>query len=812
MADPLLIKMSHMGNNIARRFWALTTLAIVSGLGCSDATQPTTQSQLEAPATALASLTSSTGVSSPITNRLPGAPCVDVADESHVAGTQVRIWSCHGSAGQTFSWMADGSIRAYASTTPMCLTSIGTGQDGDRIQIQACAGSAQQKWTATSAGEIRGLNGKCLDVYNANPASGTPLMLWNCYGNASQHWDNSASSGTVAPPPSPTVASVVVTLAASSLQVGQTTQASAVARDGSGATVSGASITWSSSNTAVATVSTSGLVTAVASGSASITATSSGKTGSQSLTVGSGSTTPVPPGASGASYGSATPAQLPQLSVNTAYPSMTRQVRVPAGSNLQTAINNALPGDELLLAPGATYTGQFTLPNKGSNTAWIVIRTDLPDATIGYAGTRMTPSRAASANLAKIVGNQVYGPMATSIGANHYRFTGVEFVSSVTGVNALVRFGDNTSAQNSAATTANNLILDRVYIHGTSSQDIKRCVMLNSATSAVVDSWLSDCHSNQGDSQAIVGWNGPGPFLIQNNHLEAGHEVVMFGGGDMTTQNASPADITIRGNHIMRPASWKGVWQAKNLFESKHSRRVLIEGNVFENEWADAQAGFAFVMKSENQTGGTPWTQTSDITIRYNRIRNIGQGFNLAGNPATTTAIPASRFVITDNVIENVGNSPYTGEGRTFQLLGGGLSDVVVMHNTVANSGGTSSAAVYFGGGGNSRLVMHSNILMHGMYGVKGDATGAGTASLQNFAAGYLFTNNAVTSGGTATSYPANNYFPAAPTNLGFISLSGGDYRLSTSSVYLNKGYDGRDIGADINTVNSKTNNVVVGP
>jgi len=487
-------------------------------------------------------------------------------------------------------------------------------------------------------------------------------------------------------------------------------------------------------------------------------------------------------------------------------------VRVPAGSNLQTAINNAQPGDELLLAPGATYSGQFNLPNKGSNTNWIVIRTDLPDATIGYAGTRMTPSRAASANLAKIVGNQVFGAMATSIGANHYRFTGVEFASSVTGVNAIVRFGDNTTAQYNAATTANNLILDRVYIHGTSSQDVKRCVMLNSATSAVVDSWLSDCHSNQGDSQAIVGWNGPGPFLIQNNHLEAGHEVVMFGGGGMTTQNASPSDITIRGNHITRPASWKGVWQVKNLFESKHSKRVLIEGNVIENEWADAQTGFAFVMKSENQTGDTPWTQTADVTIRYNRIRNVGSVFNIAGNPATTPAVPAARFVITDNVIENVGSSPYVGEGRTFQLLGGGLSDVVVMHNTVTSGGGTNPTTVYFGSSGNNKLVMHSNILMHGNYGLKGDATGEGTASLQTFAAGYLFTNNAMVSGGTATSYPANNYFPATLTALSFVNLTGGDYRLSTTSTYLNKGYDGRDIGADINTVNSKTNNAVVGP
>ena len=279
-----------MGNTLdRRRFSALTTLALVSALGCSDATQPTTESQIVAPTTALASITSGTSVSSPITNRLPGAPCITVANESRAAGTQVQIWNCYGSSAQTFSWMADGTIRAYASTTPMCLTSIGKGQDGDGIQIQVCGGSAQQKWTATSAGEIRGVHGKCLDVFNANPTNGTRLMLWNCYGSPSQKWDNSTGSGTTPPPavPSPTVASVVVTLAASSLQVGQTTQATAVARDGSGAAISGASITWSSSNTAVATVSNSGLVTAVAAGSASITAASSGKTGSQGLSVSS---------------------------------------------------------------------------------------------------------------------------------------------------------------------------------------------------------------------------------------------------------------------------------------------------------------------------------------------------------------------------------------------------------------------------------------------------------------------------------------------------------------------------------------------
>lgn len=85
---------------------------------------------------------------------------------------------------------------------------------------------------------------------------------------------------TVAP-----VATVSVTLGTSSLAVGSTTQAAAVTRDASNNTLTGRIVTWSSSNTAVATVNGAGLVTAVAAGSANIIATSEGKSGSAALTV-----------------------------------------------------------------------------------------------------------------------------------------------------------------------------------------------------------------------------------------------------------------------------------------------------------------------------------------------------------------------------------------------------------------------------------------------------------------------------------------------------------------------------------------------
>src|SRR5262245_59345378 len=68
-------------------------------------------------------------------------------------------------------------------------------------------------------------------------------------------------------------------------------------------------------------------------------------------------------------------------------------ISVPANGNLQTAINNAQPGDIIELQPGATYVGNFTLPNKSGST-YITIRTG--SLMTPADGVRVGPSDAAS--------------------------------------------------------------------------------------------------------------------------------------------------------------------------------------------------------------------------------------------------------------------------------------------------------------------------------------------------------------------------------------------------------------------------------
>jgi Bacterial Ig-like domain (group 2) len=92
------------------------------------------------------------------------------------------------------------------------------------------------------------------------------------------------SDGPTEPPP-PTVASVTVGPDSPTIEVGQTQQFSATARDASGGSVSGLTVNWSTSNSAIATVTSTGLVTGVGIGTSAITATAAGVAGSQVLTV-----------------------------------------------------------------------------------------------------------------------------------------------------------------------------------------------------------------------------------------------------------------------------------------------------------------------------------------------------------------------------------------------------------------------------------------------------------------------------------------------------------------------------------------------
>ena len=88
----------------------------------------------------------------------------------------------------------------------------------------------------------------------------------------------------------PVVTTVTVTPGSASIVAGATTPLQATVKDQNGNVMTGQTVTWSTNNSAAATVNSSGVVTGVAAGSATITATNSAKRGTSSITV-----TAVPP-------------------------------------------------------------------------------------------------------------------------------------------------------------------------------------------------------------------------------------------------------------------------------------------------------------------------------------------------------------------------------------------------------------------------------------------------------------------------------------------------------------------------------------
>lgn len=488
-------------------------------------------------------------------------------------------------------------------------------------------------------------------------------------------------------------------------------------------------------------------------------------------------------------------AELPRVYLDTKMPTTTGKViSVPVGGDLQAALNAAQGGDAIELANAGTWSGTFTLPNK-PGASWIVIR-PANMTTIPPEGARLLPAKAGRLPLILASSNQ--GAFATADGAHHWRLVGLEVsVPSTIANTGLIRLG--TGYETTLAQMPHDLVLDRLYVHGTPTGIVRRAVVLNGASSAVIDSYISEAHDDGPDSQAIAGWNGPGPYKITNNYLEAASENINWGGADPTIQGMIPSDIEIRGNHFTKQLAWKGRgFNVKNLFEVKNAQRVLLEGNVFENNWQDGQGGSAIVLKSVDQGQGCPWCVAKDITVRLNLIRNTGSGFALTGHDVGAQSI-MTRVTITDNVVTAIDQPNFAGDGRGF-LINNDPVDLVIAHNTVLDA---TNTAITFGGPATeppTRLTFRDNVIEGGAYGFKGPGLGT-AATFATFAPRNILGNLVITT--DASGFPAGNFFATSRASLA------ADLTLSPTSPFRGKATTGRDPGANIAAVLAATAGVI---
>lgn len=103
-------------------------------------------------------------------------------------------------AGVTVSYQSGSTAGPITGLAGKCVDVAGANPaSGTPVQLWDCNGTDAQGWTAGAGATLRAL-GKCLDVAGAGTADGTPVQLWDCNGTGAQGW--TVRNGTLVNPAS----------------------------------------------------------------------------------------------------------------------------------------------------------------------------------------------------------------------------------------------------------------------------------------------------------------------------------------------------------------------------------------------------------------------------------------------------------------------------------------------------------------------------------------------------------------------------------------------------------------------------------
>lgn len=546
------------------------------------------------------------------------------------------------------------------------------------------------------------------------------------------------------------------------------------------------------------------------------------------------------------------PAELPKACYYTALdgtPSPGKQIRVPAGGNLTSAIEGAKCGDTLLLQAGASFDVADLPAKKCDDQHYITVRTDTPDSKLPPEGTRISPAWAGVASLpgrpqfaqppggpAKLMATLIVRRPSGAMVGDHTRFIGIEWTTDPT-----MNIGRLVTMEG-----ADHVIIDRNWMHPGEGAEVGKGVgVVQGARSiAVINSYLSgfNCVARAGkctDAAAVGGGNGDKPtgiFKIVNDFLEASGENVLFGGSGATV---NPTDIEVRRNHFFKPMIWKqgepgytpapsgDPYIVKNHFEVKNAQRLLFEANLLENSWGGfTQKGFSILLNPRNQANKCPKCQVTDITVRYSRIRNVGAVFSISNvlSKLGGDTADGGRYSIHDVFADNLHDVDFKGGGIFLSLLSikPPLHDVQIDHvtafvrsalisilnrdaplqnfsltNSVFSIGGRRAPLASAGGGPDNCAT-------------KTQRAGP-EAVLKACFATYKFERNLII-GGRSVSWPAGNISVSSPEAAGIRDLKdtiAKDPRLcrekGSSCPKVSPGAGaapgGRDLGADIDAI-----------
>lgn len=261
----------------------------------------------------------------------------------------------------------------------------------------------------------------------------------------------------------------------------------------------------------------------------------------------------------------------------------------------------------------------------------------------------------------------------------------------------------------------------------------------------------------------------------------------------------------------------------KNLFECKSCANHFISGNTFNRNWNESQNGIAIQLVSKvDQPGFNDIVNAYDLRFLNNIVTNSGAGLRTATQGGVTFAKTNKRITAFNNLLYKIGATDYPSidlnTSSALQMsFAGPCESCLYDHNTMQQltTGGEAlqwdtaaftnprfSNGVYYG-------AFYGNIALGNtipFYWGNGNL-------INSVGVDYAGTRGAPASMGT---YATNGNWITTGTTL---FASGSDFRLLPTSPYsascasgcLYTGTDGKDLGADIDMLESATQGAISG-
>jgi hypothetical protein len=293
---------------------------------------------------------------------------------------------------------------------------------------------------------------------------------------------------------------------------------------------------------------------------------------------------------------------------------------------------------------------------------------------------------------------------------------------------------------------------------------------------------------------------------------------------------ATPSYVEFRRNYLFKPLkwratdpSWNGInYQLKNLWETKFSRYVVVDGNVMQNQWMSSQA-YAITITVRNNTGGeSPAAVVRELQFSNNIIRNVANGVSILPSDNFGPTQLTSDITFRNNLFWNVGPN-WDGNGNMMINLVGGTRPtdrsrrIFIVHNTHDNptqQGTITDFGSSNSGSGATESMWFNNVLSHGAYGFRSNNSNENqSANITEFlppGSPAAWNKNLILNPAQYASYPATAITASGNYTSQFVNAANGDFTLAPNNPGRTKRM-GKDVGVDMPSLRRATEGVTTG-